>query len=468
VTPGRRVAIAAALAWLAAACRDHPAADAPPRRVFLITVDTLRADHLPFHGYARQTAPRLADLAARAVVFERAIAQWPKTGASFASIFTGRYPQTTGLTHAAAIELPSDLVTLPEFFRRQGFTTAAVMSNPVLTRRLGWSRSFDEYLETWGSGVPSDDPSTMRPWIDALKVNALALPLLERLRDRPKLFVWIHYSDPHTPYILPAGVQNPFLDDPTYRAASAEPVPAAAAREMRLGPNRERRFYVSQYDANIGVADRAIGEVWDRLQGLGLFDDPALLVFTADHGESLGEHDSWFEHGPTPYNNTAHVPLFLLFSDRRPAERVAAPVELIDLFPTLRELVAPATEVPGLEGASLFSGGRHAFSEAGQRRKHHYRSVQEGRFKLIYDPDPDDLARRVALASAWQLYDLDADPGETANLLLAAAPADDLRRLRAALLAWAKQPPAAAGDDEAAAARDREVRKALRALGYVQ
>jgi arylsulfatase A-like enzyme len=147
---------------------------------------------------------------------------------------------------------------------------------------------------------------------------------------------------------------------------------------------------------------------------------------------------------------------------------VAAPVELIDLFPTLRELVAPATEVPGLEGASLFSGGRHAFSEAGQRRKHHYRSVQEGRFKLIYDPDPDDLARRVALASAWQLYDLDADPGETANLLLAAAPADDLRRLRAALLAWAKQPPAAAGDDEAAAARDREVRKALRALGYVQ
>ena len=477
MTPARRALVALGTTLLViatTACREdaaEPPAPAALRRVFLVTVDTLRADHLPFHGYARPTAPRLESLAGRALVFERAIAQWPKTGASFASMFTGLYPQTTGLTHAAAIELPADLMTVPEFFRRQGFTTAAVMSNPVLTRRLGWGRSFDEYLETWGDGVPSDDPATMRPWIEAGKVNALALPLLDRLRDQPKLFVWIHYSDPHAPYILPPGVANPFLDDPVFRAAGAESVPPAAAREMRMGGRPERRFYVAQYDANVLVTDRAIGELWDHLVALDLFAD-ALLVFTADHGESLGEHASWFEHGPTPYNNTAHVPLFLLFSDERAPQRVTEPVELIDLFPTLRDLVAPSADAPALEGASLLTARRRpgrAYSEAGNRRKHHYRSLQEGRFKLVYDPDPDDLTRRAQEESAWQLFDLERDPEEATNLLAGRGEAPpDLRRLRAALLTWARRPPRAEGDDEAAAERDREVRRALRALGYVQ
>ena len=105
-------------------------AEPPPeiRRVFFITVDTLRTDHLGTYGYARDTSPGIDRLAASGVVFERAIAQWPKTGSSFVSMFTGQYPQTTGLTHNAAIEIPNGYLTLPEFFKEIGFTTVAVTS----------------------------------------------------------------------------------------------------------------------------------------------------------------------------------------------------------------------------------------------------------------------------------------------------------------------------------------------------
>src|SRR5688572_22791413 len=118
---------AALVAVLLTSCRAREAAR-PIRRVFLITVDTLRADHLGMHGYARATSPYLDRLAADSVVFDMAIAQWPKTGPSFASMFTGQYPLTTGLTHHAAIRVPEAYLTLPEFLQSQGFATVAVNS----------------------------------------------------------------------------------------------------------------------------------------------------------------------------------------------------------------------------------------------------------------------------------------------------------------------------------------------------
>src|SRR5215210_6271669 len=103
-------------------CGPKLAEDAP-RRVFFITVDTLRADHMSLYGYPRQTSPELSRLAAGGAVFDRAIAQWPKTGASFASMFTGQYPQTTGLTQRAVMRIPEEYLTLPELFQENGYTT---------------------------------------------------------------------------------------------------------------------------------------------------------------------------------------------------------------------------------------------------------------------------------------------------------------------------------------------------------
>ncbi|NHZ73604.1 MAG: sulfatase-like hydrolase/transferase, partial [Nitrospirae bacterium] len=113
------------------ACSGAPSEPEAPRRVFLITVDTLRADHMGIYGYPRQTSPELDRLAEQGVTFTRALAQWPKTGPSLASLFTGRYPKTTGLTHRAAQKIPGEYLTLPELFQSAGYSTLGVVSNAV-------------------------------------------------------------------------------------------------------------------------------------------------------------------------------------------------------------------------------------------------------------------------------------------------------------------------------------------------
>ncbi|HVG08555.1 MAG TPA: sulfatase [Thermoanaerobaculia bacterium] len=443
-----------------AGCGPRVAEDAP-RRVFFITVDTLRADHMSLYGYPRQTSPELARLAAGGVTFDRTITQWPKTGASFASMFTGQYPQTTGLTHRAAMRVPEEYLTLPELFQESGYTTLGVVSNAVLAAKFGWNDGFDEFLETWGSGDFPDDPHAFRNLVHAPKVNELALSLLEKHAKADRLFVWLHYTDPHAPYMLPDGVANPFLDDALFQGDTA--VPRKVARGYKLGGRDDLKYYVAQYDANVLVADMYIRKVLDRARELGLLED-SLIVFTADHGESLSEHDSWFEHGPLPYNTTAHVPLFFVRNGVRDGlaagSRIGRPVELIDLYPTLRDLVVPGYEVPGLEGKSLagFLRGkdstdfRLAFSEAGEKPRY-FRSVQDGKWKLV-------LGVGGKRPTGLELYDLAADPQETRNV--ATLHPEELRRLRAELMGWVKNRPGRhAGQEE-----DEETLKALRALGY--
>jgi arylsulfatase A-like enzyme len=450
-------------ALLLGACQGGERA-AVPRRVFLITVDTLRADHLSAYGYARATSPELDKLGASGVTFERAIAQWPKTGSSFASMFTGLYPHTTGITHKAAVRVPAEYLTLPELFKDNGYTTVAVQSNPVLASRFGWNTGFDEYLQSWGSGDVPPEPQALRPLVHAGKVNELALPALEKHAGADRLFVWLHYSDPHAPYVLPEGAENPFLEDPHFTQEAT--VPPRVTPVYRLGGRMDLKYYVAQYDANVRVVDRAIREVLDKARSLGLLED-SLIVFTADHGESLGEHDSWFEHGPLPYNTTSHVPLFFVGKGIPAAKRVNRPVELVDLYPTLLDLVDPGREVQDLEGQSLApflqgkdteEGFRVAYSEAGRRRDR-YHTVQDATWKLIFNS-----GRKRAVASAtggFELYNLAEDPDETHNL--AAANTAELRRLRGDLLAWMRTARSQGGDEDVV---DPETERALRALGY--
>ena len=452
------------------ACRRAPGP--PPRNLLLVTVDTLRADHLSCYGYPRRTSPVLDRLAAEGVRFEHAIAQWPKTGASFASVWTGRYPQTTGLTHDAAVRIPEGYLTLPEFMAGRGFTTAAVVSNAVLSRKLGWDRGFGEYLETW-TAVPElpAEPAAFRALMDARRVNELAIPLLERHRDAGRLFAWIHYSDPHAPYLLPPGVDNPFLGD-RWDAGDAL-ADLSDAEGAALGDRRELSYYVAQYDANAWFADRKIGELLAAARRVGLLDD-ALVILTADHGESLGEHGYYFGHGRLPYRPGAWVPLIVSWpAGGVPAgRREARPVELVDLFPTLRDLVAPGAEIPGLEGdslAPLLAGEppadaaerfRYAYAEAGGGSPTtHFRTVEDERWKLVYHPAFDGRPK------LYELYDLAADPLETRDLL--AEQPDRARRLRAVLGEWTT------GDWIRMPRReirehDEETRRALKALGYLR
>ncbi len=490
------------LLWLACT-----ADEAPPRHVVLITVDTLRADHLGCYGYGRDTSPVLDALAAESTLFERAFAQWPKTGPSFASLFIGQYPHTTGLTHKAAQRVPESYLTLPELFQHAGFTTLGVTSNGVLAKHLGWQSGFDEYLQTWDlAPEQSDDPKEYRRWINGRRVNELALPMIERRAQGDRLFVWLHYSDPHAPYLLPEDFANPFIDDAFY--VGEAPVSLENPRATALGQRRDLKHYVAAYDANVRLADEEIGKAIAALKQHGIWDD-ALVVMTADHGESLGEHDYYFGHGRLPHNPGSHVPLLISQPAQRQqslGHRVSEPVELVDLYPTLRQLIVPDLEVPGLEGRSLVpflsqqpasqqpasatqgpstpsadSWPGLAFSSAGGGAPlTHYRSVQNERFKLIYHPPMK--TRKGERPERWQLFDLTVDGGEEVDLLaaetstaetstaetLTAEQEKQLRVLRRQLLDWMAGrrwivPPK--GQIEA---HNEEMEKTLRALGYIQ
>ncbi len=474
--------ILAVLLLALAGCRgkagqEGGAAAAPlraPRRVFLITVDTLRADHMSLYGYPRATTPNLQALAATGVTFDHAITQWPKTGSSFAAMFTGLYPHSTGLTHKAALRIPAPYLTLPEFFKEQGYQTFGVVSNAVLAASLGWDTGFDEFKETWGGGEFPDDPKLFRPLASAPKVNALALPLLRKYAKADRLFAWIHYSDPHAPYILPAGAQNPFLGDAVFQGPGDRPIPARlVARGYTLEGHTDLKFYVAQYDANVLVADQHIRKLLDEMRSLGLLED-SLIVFAADHGEELGEHNAWFEHGSLPYNTTAHVPLMFVMDGLAKGTRIDLPVELIDIYPTLRDAVAPDRQIAGLEGHSLWpllrtgkvdaaqaETFREAYSEAG----HHpnlYHSVQEGVWKLVFNSGGPKSRAAGSPTGGLELYNLAADPGETNNL--AATQTEEVRRLRRALVTWMQKAKDSGDEDEV----NGETERALKALGYVQ
>ncbi|HEV2853568.1 MAG TPA: sulfatase [Thermoanaerobaculia bacterium] len=438
-----------------------------PRRVFFITVDTLRADHMSLYGYPRETTPNLQKLAAGGVTFDHAVCQWPKTGSSFASMFTGLYPHTTGLTHKAALRIPEPYLTLPELFKDEGYSTFGVVSNAVLASQFGWNTGFDEFQETWGGGEFPDDPKAFRPLASALRVNDLAVPLLRKYAKADKLFAWIHYSDPHAPYILPEGSSNPFAGDAVFRTGTDRAVPARITKGYTLEGRTDLKYYVSQYDANVLVADAYIRKLLDEMRSLGLLED-SLIIFAADHGEELGEHNSWFEHGPLPYNTTAHVPLFFVMDGLRAGRRVDRPVELVDLYPTLRDLIAPDRQVPGLEGKSLWpllrdgdaKAFRQAFSEAG-RRPNLYHSVQEPAWKLVFNSGGKRSRAATSSTGGFELYNLKEDPLEARNL--AAVHPEEVRRLRRDLVAWMRK-ARSMGDDEEG---DPETERALRALGYL-
>jgi arylsulfatase A-like enzyme len=458
-----------------------PTKTRPIRHVLFVTVDTLRADRLGCYGHARDTSPGVDRLAAGGIRFQRAIAQWPKTGPSFGSLFSGRYAQSTGMTHKAALRLSEETQTLAESLRADGFATAAVVSNPVLPARLGWSQGFDRYVETWADDPgATDDPYRLRDWTNARRVNELALPMLRELAMRrdERSFLWVHYTDPHAPYTLQPGETNPFLDDALARGDrggdAAEEARPESWQAREIDGRRDLSFYLAQYDANVRYVDRHVDALVREAERLGLLED-GLVVFTSDHGESLGEHGFYFEHGREPYNSTSWVPLVVYAPGRLAPGVVESPVELLDLYPTLASLLEIRALATGLEGQDLAPSLRgkreppaphYAFSEAGgalNAARTHFRSVQDGRWKLIFQPPggPPGARENRRWPPRWQFFDLAADPGE--NLDLVERRGNEFNRLRGALQGWMRELTAEAPDDQSA-----ETLRALRALGYVQ
>jgi arylsulfatase A-like enzyme len=474
VTSRLRTACAAlgAAAWLSACgAGDAP----PPRHVLLLTVDTLRADHLSRNGYDRPTTPRLDALVAQGVYFTRAATPIPQTTQALASLLTGVYPHGHRVRDLTD-RLPADVAYLPELAREAGYRTIAVVSNHVLTPARGLGRGFEVY-------DAADDARA------APQTTRAALHAVAALRRDERVFLWVHYIDPHVPYLPPPELARSF--DPSYAGPYAAgfgqrpggvgdgAYPADLPKRIAVFANplppRVNEHVRRLYAADVRATDDAIAQLLDELDSR--FGADWLVVFAADHGEGLGEHGYFYDHGDFLHEPGLRVPLAFVLPPghplRRPAE-VSAVVSLVDVAPTLADLMRLDFSAAFAEGRSLtplLAGGslepRPSFAETGQsffpdalERRVRFdvagrqRAVIDGRWKLVWTPG-------LSPELGFELYDLVADPGETRDLHRTDHP--EAERLRALLFAWLRdakdRPPQPASADDL---------RRLRELGYVE
>lgn len=440
----------------------------PRLNVLLITIDALRADHLGVYGYPRPTSPNIDRLAGEGVTFRRAASQWPLTSPSFAALMSSTYGHTNGLIRNTAQRMPDRPLMLAELLKAAGYSTWAAVGNVNLARFFNFNQGFDTYREIWRE---DDDRKTDR-------ITRAGLGLLKRASAGRPFFLWLHYFDPHARYEPPKPFDQMFVGDryfdgswrvPLYKDASTDL--GGISSKMSLGTEDRVAYYVAQYDAEIRYVDQQVGLLLKALQDQGLAGD-TLVVLTSDHGESLGDHNYFFEHGRFPYDDCVHVPLIVRApGEPRPGETVRSPVQSIDIVPTILDLAGLPAD-PRAEGKSLrlLLRGEHprgdqwdyAFTESGFALDYQ-RSITSERYKLVYVPDAGN--RRIMTGRELELYDLEADPHETKNLI-------DERPEVAALLKrqlwrWmANSAPAAPPPAEVRV--EGQAEEQLRSLGYIE
>ena len=341
-------AVGLALVW---ACAPQPK-PSPHRHLILITVDTLRADRLaPWGGDAR-VAPRLNALASESVVFERAYAPASFTLASMTGMLTSRYPEEVGIERNVH-QLGSEVPTLADALAREGFRTAAVVSNFALRREAGLAGGFEVYDDAY----PQRERVRRKPERVADHTTDAAIRVIDGLdTDAERVFLWVHYQDPHGPYTPPADWRDRYLDpNPRGDAVQLERSPdrrgdGAIPAYQFLEGRRDPAWYVAGYDGEVGFADLQIGRLLDSLRERELLEE-SVVVFTADHGEGLGEHDYWFAHGEHLTDPLTRVPLMIRSPVLAPTTR-ADLASLLDVWPTVAGLLGVA--VPdGLRGRDL-------------------------------------------------------------------------------------------------------------------
>ena len=400
---------------------ESAAKDNGPKRtnVLMITLDTMRADRLGYAGYEKAKTPHLDALAAASANFTNARTHVPLTLPSHSSLMTGLLPTGHGIHVNMQGALPAEVGTLAESFKRAGYSTGASIAAWVLASRYGLARGFDYYDEV---DEELDTLTTLaeRPGQD---ITAASLAWLNENGDKP-FFFWAHYFDAHDAYLPPAGFRD----------------------------------FEHPYDGEVSFVDHQVGQLISWLETSGNAED-TLVIVVGDHGEDLGQHGEG-SHGLLIYDGTLDIPLLMCMPDRIKPSVIETNVGLIDIPPTICELVNINTPgemdgdslVPALDGIEMdksrpfFAEGEYSRRSFGWAR---LRSFVIGDWKLIDSPSP-------------QLFNITADPGETNDL--AEAEPERLEAMREAMLSFlASKTVREAVSLEASGDADA----ALAALGYV-
>ena len=398
--------------------------------IVLITIDTLRADHLSCYGYERETSPYIDSIAQQGILFKNCIAPSSWTAPSMVSLFTSTYPVSHGVIHGLAFQkakgfrqevFSENLITLPALLKKHGYTTFGASSNHHLTAEFGFARGFDyfKYLK----------------WQPAQQINDIVYSWSDAIKEADRFFLWVHYIDPHHPYYP----KSPWIE----QYSSAQPT---HLKELSRKKNHELTPQVKEkpelltdiialYDSEINYVDFCIGKLIERFD----LDKNTLLIITSDHGEQFMEHGK-IGHAINLHKEELHVPLIIKLPDVSKMRSISRQVSLIDIMPTILELLdldhpEQTAGTPLLKGRGIAARlkeavpGRHAvptfFAELESNAI--LKTIITPPWKYIYD------YRR----KSGELYNIISDPSEQTNLIDEHTERAD--NLREHLFSWAAQ-----------------------------
>jgi arylsulfatase A-like enzyme len=389
-------------------CKQKAVSKSPPERVIIISIDALRADHLGCYGYSRKTSPFIDEFAKESVIFENAVTPRPKTTPSLVSMLSGQYPYRHGVRN---LNHPlKTTIGLPVSLKKSGLNTAAFVSNWVLRpESCGLEKSFDVYNAKFTQQETNRKNVFQRT---AAETNTEIFEWLGKNHKQP-FFLWVHYIDPHGPYNAPKPHDDVFHHkNPTLRSAELVPEYQRLATIPVVDGLTDIQNYIDQYDNEINYNDQQVGQLIKRLRSLDLVEN-SLVIITSDHGESLGQHDYYFEHGRELYDDCSKIPLIVRFPSSSHIEggkRVDALVSLMDIYPTVLDVLninnKPDQDIDGKSMLPLVQGKSsihdEIFIEHYKKNEFSKTAIRTHTHKLItFDDKPS------------QCFDLKKDPAET-------------------------------------------------------
>lgn len=407
--------------------------------ILLIAIDSLRADHMSCYGYHRLTTPYIDRFATEGVLFENTYSTHIPTTSAYASMLTGMdcfNTQVVALRHQGGLR--SEVNTMAEIMRDFGYNTTCIgfTGNPS-------SRGFDTYLDYpgWGSWNEGRSPK-------AQNLNDVTMPEIDRLvQDDKPFFMMLRHMDPHAPYLPPEPYERMF-----YHGNETDPANKSMEAVMNFKPFRDffaswmppgisdKDYMIAQYDGAIAYMDACIQAIFTSLEAHGILDD-TIVVINGDHGETLYDHECWFDHHGI-YDNVLYVPLIIRYPSKLPqGKRIKGYNQHKDLLPTILELADLSQDdvqwasdlrfngkslLPMVNGEVESYEAEFYITECTWMRKHGWRTPQ---WKLMIALEPD-----FHFKPEIELYNLVEDPEENNNL--AESEPDVVAYLRERMNAW--------------------------------
>jgi len=425
--------------------------------ILLITVDALRPDHLGCYGYKRDTSPNIDSIAKDGIIFTQAIAQGASTIPSLPSLMYSRYFKTSEvkptINRIKNTKLP--ILSLQEILRANGYFTIFACAHSAIPQIKAVLKGWDKIFEF-------DD---IKPHAQ-LVTNKIVRWLKEyggKLWRKP-FFLWIHYMDTHTPYVLPLYYKAKFCWDelfyPPYPIKILDRPPWLGGIPLAFIEYNitDFRYYIAQYDGAINFVDDYIGFIMDYLKENNLYNN-TLIIISSDHGEAMGEHNFFLVHSLHLYDEFIRVPLIMkLPKNLKEGKRIQNQVQLIDVAPTILHITG-INKIDSMQGESLLP---LILKDEGRKREYAFSNtgtlccIRTPKYKLIFHKDKN----------FYELYDLEKDPGELKNLIDTGAYNEELFNIfKQELDIWLNQKSFYSFVEDSSL---KELKRELKNLGYME